>query len=163
MSNNPQEGIDWIPHNGGACPLKDEEVSVWEYTLRGGTVAKVHLRPSEFKSYWRHDKEVNDIIAYRVLKWKLGFGPQKQPNGTPVASPLTRQEGGSHYKDCKMQPVEFIHANKLNFLEGSVVKRICRHRRKNGAEDIRKAIHELELILALEYPEGTTRHPSCPD
>lgn len=79
------------------------------------------------------------------------------------SSPLTRQEGGSHYKDCKMQPVEFIHANKLNFLEGSVVKRVCRHRRKNGAEDIRKAIHELELILALEYPEDKTLHPSCPD
>jgi hypothetical protein len=80
-----------------------------------------------------------------------------------MENPLTRQEGGSHYKDCKMQPVEFIHANKLNFLEGSVVKRVCRHRRKNGAEDIRKAIHELELILALEYPEDKTLHPSCPD
>lgn len=78
-------------------------------------------------------------------------------------SPLNRQEGGSHYKDNAIQPVEFIHANKLNFLEGCVVKRICRHRRKNGAEDIRKAIHELELLLALEYPEGKIRHPSCPD
>lgn len=78
-------------------------------------------------------------------------------------NPLNRQEGGSHYKDNAIQPVEFIQANKLNFLEGCVVKRICRHRRKNGAEDIRKAIHELELLLALEYPEGKTRHPSCPD
>lgn len=81
----------------------------------------------------------------------------------PEGSPLTRQEGGSHYKDNAIQPVEFITANKLNFLEGCVVKRICRHRRKNGAEDIRKAIHELELLLALEYPESKTRHPSCPD
>jgi hypothetical protein len=32
------------------------------------------------------------------------------------------------------------------------VKRVCRHRSKNGAEDIRKAIHELELLLQLEYP-----------
>lgn len=81
----------------------------------------------------------------------------------PEGSPLTRQEGGSHYKDNAIQPVEFITANKLNFLEGCVVKRICRHRRKNGAEDIRKAIHELELLLAFEYPEGKTLHPSCPD
>ena len=64
---------------------------------------------------------------------------------------LDEQEGGDHYKDLAIQPVEFITANKLTFLEGCVVKRVCRHRSKNGAEDIRKAIHELNLILELEY------------
>jgi hypothetical protein len=62
------------------------------------------------------------------------------------------QVGGNHYKSLKIQPVEFITANKLSFLEGCVIKRVCRHRAKNGAEDIRKAIHELNLILELEYP-----------
>lgn len=81
---------------------------------------------------------------------------------TDPATPLARQEGGSHYKDCAIQPVEFIHANGLGFLEGCVIKRICRHRRKNGAEDLRKAIHELELLIALEYPIGVMRDPLCP-
>tara|TARA_R110000851_G_scaffold30569_2_gene83440 strand:+ start:605 stop:769 length:165 start_codon:yes stop_codon:yes gene_type:complete len=53
----------------------------------------------------------------------------------------------------KIQPVEFIHANNIPFLDGCVIKRVCRHRAKNGAEDIRKAIHELNLILELEYGE----------
>ena len=66
---------------------------------------------------------------------------------------LDRQEGGGHYKDFAIQPVEFITANKLSFLEGCVIKRVRRHRAKNGAEDIRKAIHELELLLELEYPQ----------
>jgi hypothetical protein len=35
-----------------------------------------------------------------------------------------------------------------------VIKRVCRHRHKGRAEDIRKAIHELELILQLEYPDA---------
>jgi len=61
------------------------------------------------------------------------------------------QEGGDHYKDMTIQPVEFILANKIQFLDGCVIKRVCRHRAKNGAEDIRKAIHELNLILELEY------------
>lgn len=64
---------------------------------------------------------------------------------------LAHQEGGNHYKILTIQPVEFITTNKLSFLEGCVIKRVCRHRSKNGAEDIRKAIHELELILQLEY------------
>ena len=68
-------------------------------------------------------------------------------------SALDDQIGGNHYRDCAIQPVEFIHANNLNFLEGCVVKRICRHRTKNKAEDIKKAIHELRLILKLEYGE----------
>lgn len=66
-------------------------------------------------------------------------------------SPLGVQVGGSHYKDLKIQPVEYIHANNIPFIEGSVVKYISRHRSKNGAEDVKKAIHFCQLILKLEY------------
>jgi hypothetical protein len=66
-------------------------------------------------------------------------------------SPLAEQVGGSHYKDFKIQPVEFIEANNLPFLEGCIIKRACRHASKNGAEDIRKLIHEARLILKLRY------------
>ena len=63
------------------------------------------------------------------------------------------QVGGNHYKDFKIMPVEYISKNKLDFLEGNIVKYISRHRNKNGAEDIRKIIHYAELILELEYGE----------
>jgi len=68
-------------------------------------------------------------------------------------SPLNKQEGGSHYKDMIIQPVEYITANRLGFLEGNVIKYITRHTAKNGAEDIRKAIHYCELILATRYKD----------
>ena len=64
---------------------------------------------------------------------------------------LTKQEGGQHYKDKAIQPIVYIHANKLGFCEGNVVKYITRHKEKNGAEDIRKVIHYCELLLELEY------------
>ena len=66
---------------------------------------------------------------------------------------FSKQEGGSHYKDMIIQPVEFITANRLGFLEGNVIKYITRHQAKNGAEDIRKAIHYCELILATRYKD----------
>lgn len=66
---------------------------------------------------------------------------------------LAVQVGGQHYKSMKIQPVEYIHANSLPFIEGSVVKYVTRHRQKNGAEDIKKAIHFLNLLLELEYKE----------
>ena len=66
---------------------------------------------------------------------------------------LDDQEGGDHYKNLVVQPVEFIHANRIPFLEGCVIKRMCRHVDKNGVEDLRKAIHEIELLLKLTYDE----------
>lgn len=67
---------------------------------------------------------------------------------------LSVQIGGSHYKDCAIQPVQFIEANNLAFLEGCVVKRLARHDKPTGKgrQDIEKAIHELQLILELRYP-----------
>ena len=71
----------------------------------------------------------------------------------PPKTALAKQEGGNHYKDMAIQPVEFITANNLGFLEGNVVKYICRHNAKNGAEDIKKAIHYCELLLQTKYGE----------
>jgi hypothetical protein len=62
-------------------------------------------------------------------------------------SALDRQEGGSHYKGYAIQPVEFIHQNDLGFLEGCVIKRLCRWQMKDGIKDLRKAIHEIELLI----------------
>ena len=67
------------------------------------------------------------------------------------AHPLDHQVGGGHYKDFKIQPIEFIQGNQLNFCEGNAIKYVCRHRNKNGAEDIKKAIHYLRMLLELEY------------
>lgn len=65
-------------------------------------------------------------------------------------SALTKQEGGSHYKDMKIQPVEFIHANNIPFIEGCIIKYASRWRDKNGISDLRKIIHFAELLIELE-------------
>jgi hypothetical protein len=64
-------------------------------------------------------------------------------------SALKRQEGGGHYKDLPMQPIVFCHANKLGGIESSVVKRMCRWQEKGGVGDLRKAIHEIEVLIEL--------------
>lgn len=63
------------------------------------------------------------------------------------------QVGGDHYRAGAIQPVEYIEANALPFLEGCVVKRVTRHARQGGKgrQDIEKAIHELQLLLELRY------------
>lgn len=66
------------------------------------------------------------------------------------ANPLSMQEGGSHYKDLKIQPIEYIHANGIPFAEGSVIKYVTRWRAKGGIKDLEKARHFLDLLIELE-------------
>ena len=67
---------------------------------------------------------------------------------------LRKQEGGTHYRKYPIQPIEYIVANGIGFLAGNVIKYATRYREKGGAEDVRKAIHYLELILEFEYPQA---------
>lgn len=65
-------------------------------------------------------------------------------------STLDRQEDGDHYKSLKIQPVEYIHANNLPFIEGSVVKYVTRWRSKGGVKDLEKARHFIDLLIELD-------------
>ena len=85
-----------------------------------------------------------------------------------MARETNGQIGGDHYKKCGIEPVEYIHANGLDFNEGSIVKYITRHRRKNGVEDIQKIKDFCDIILELDYgikrpkKENTTLVPESP-
>ena len=66
-------------------------------------------------------------------------------------SAYKKQIGGSHYKDMAIQPSQFINKNKLLFAEGNAIKYICRHAHKGGKEDLKKAIHYIEMIIERAY------------
>lgn len=85
-----------------------------------------------------------------MLKWLDCEAPNKNIKGVKMSA-LNKQEGGSHYKDLKIQPVEYITANNIPFIEGCIIKYATRHESKNGAQDIKKIIHFCELLLQLKY------------
>ena len=68
-----------------------------------------------------------------------------------IEKTTSKQIGGDHYKIYKIQPTEFIHTNSIPFIEGNVIKYILRHRSKNGIEDLKKAKHYIDLLIAFEY------------
>ena len=72
---------------------------------------------------------------------------------TQVYNPLIAQEGGGHYKDRGIQPLEYTMQNNLSFCEGNVVKYISRYKSKNGIEDLAKVIHYALLASYEEYGE----------
>lgn len=68
-----------------------------------------------------------------------------------MARETNGQVGGDHYKKCGIEPVEYIHANGLDFFRGNIVKYVTRDKDKNGAEDIWKVIDYANMILEFDY------------
>jgi hypothetical protein len=74
-----------------------------------------------------------------------------EPEPERVATALDVQVGGEHYKKFSIQPVEFIHANGIPFIEGNIIKYIVRWREKNGIKDLEKVKHYVDLLIDLEH------------
>ena len=52
------------------------------------------------------------------------------------------QIGGNHYSNMAIQPIEFI--------QGNVIKYVCRYKSKGGIEDLNKAKHCIDLLIEFE-------------
>ena len=68
-------------------------------------------------------------------------------------SQFDSQVGGDHYKKMPIQPLEFIAKNNLDFFQGNVIKYVLRYKDKNGVEDLRKAIHFIEMMIEMMEDE----------
>lgn len=60
------------------------------------------------------------------------------------------QQGGQHYKDMPIQPFEYSMANGLDPMQHTAIKYVTRFRDKGGVEDLKKAIHTIELLIEWE-------------
>ncbi len=56
----------------------------------------------------------------------------------------------AHYARFAIQPIDFIEANGLDFLQASVLKYLVRFPFKNGVEDLHKARDMLNRLIARE-------------
>ena len=117
------------------CPY----IGMVEVMLRNGNTE----RDQSTSFRWDHIGSLGDIIAWRPALPSV--------DSEKVETALSTQIGGEHYKKYAIQPAEFITKNKLGFLEGCVIKRICRYEDKNGLEDLKKAKHEIDLLIELKY------------
>ena len=88
---------------------------------------------------------------------QLSSGSDESSKETQTYNPLNAQEGGGHYKNRGIQPLEYTMKNNLSFCEGNVVKYISRYKDKNGIEDLAKVIHYALLASYEQYGEqGST-------
>jgi hypothetical protein len=97
---------------------------------------------------------MHDVVEYKLAEPKnnkqMNITMEVTPEEEEAFKALDVQVGGGHYKDLKIQPIEYIHANKLGYCEANVVKYISRWRAKGGKKDLQKAKHYIDLLIQLE-------------
>jgi len=54
-----------------------------------------------------------------------------------------------HYKQGKIEVIDFILDQQMNYLEGNIVKYISRYKHKNGIEDLKKALWYLSKLIGV--------------
>lgn len=92
-----------------------------------------------------------DCIQERIGEAQINPEPEPVTIHNPPSA-LKKQVGGNHYKNFKIQPIEYIFKNDLNFLQGNVVKYITRYNQASGRgkEDLKKIKHYIDLLIELE-------------
>lgn len=73
-----------------------------------------------------------------------------------IEAATNKQVGGSHYQ-LPIQPIEYILANGLGYCEANVVKYVSRWRNKGGVQDLKKAIHYLEMLIEQEEKDASKK------
>lgn len=74
-------------------------------------------------------------------------------SSTNQYNPLAVQQSGNHYKNGKIQPIEYSERNNLSMCQGNIVKYISRHKEKNGVDDLAKVVHYALLEALFVYGE----------
>lgn len=72
--------------------------------------------------------------------------------------PLSTEEvsNQAHYTQFPIQVIEFCQVNNLSWCASNVVKYVCRENKKNGVEDLNKALTYLACLVV--YKESGVFH-----
>ena len=135
--NNPEANVNKLAKKYKTAPS-------YVYKLRARALQQTAntLRDSE------RDAAMDTLIE--TITTRTPDGDWQVAYTVPNAGALDVQVGGDHYKKHKIQPIEYIHANNLPFIEGNIVKYITRWREKNGVKDLEKVKHYVDLLIQLE-------------
>ena len=100
------------------------------------------------------EKYLLDVIGYtyKMVEEVQQTGlldPALQPYPQIDNNPVSPQ----HYQQGNIQVLDFINDQKFTYLEGNIVKYICRYKTKNGLEDLEKADYYLSRLIELQMDE----------
>lgn len=122
-----------------------EALRIYSETTPPGT--QITITADEYGEWAKSGWVLTNGRTFAVEKKSI---PKEPAIGSVPRSPLDVQISGDHYKSLTIQPVEYIHANQIPFIEGCVIKYVSRWRNKGGLKDLEKAKHFIDLLIELE-------------
>lgn len=110
---------------------------------KAGNIYTVERHSEEIDGVWL--KETGDLLSddeFEIVE--------------PIETGLIDKQ--EHYTANGIQPIDLMRQNFSpeafqGFLEGNIIKYVLRHRRKNGVEDLRKAMTYLTWLIEEEENE----------
>jgi len=168
-NENDQENIEEIQRR---VHLSQKQKEQWRDYVDDSLKHPLDNRYSSQEGFGRDDqtniKEIlrkNDVVQDHIETENkkmtldpLGYELYNSPENILPAGvkdkrrPLEKEEvtNPKHYNERKMEPLDYIIANELDFLEGNIVKYITRYTYKGGVNDLLKARTYLEKLIERE-------------
>lgn len=131
--------------------------------LLGELGSIIHVHEETYRVAWDNGR-CNAVYKTNVgpaprripatLAEAVGLKPQGHFDPVPPTDPTKMQVGGDHYTKLKIQPMAYCMANGFDALQFTVIKYVSRFRSKNGIEDLKKARHAIDMLIAHEEKNG---------
>ena len=154
-SNVVQDHIDAELESMTNDPLGYEERNTPKSTLPVGNKDEVddqdNIRKIRVKDWKRNPlKNIHHALEERDLP--LVDDNTSREELDMLRRPFEKEEvtNPKHYNERKMEPLDYIIANELDFLEGNIIKYITRYTYKGGVNDLLKARTYLEKLIERE-------------
>lgn len=140
-------GFEWMP---SPPPVN--------FNIFGVKIVTLHYKAAkdvDFSRLYRVDSKAcietpPDFERGIISKSSPSIGQAYSLTGEADSVELRGQVGGNHYAKCAIQPIDYIMANGLDYLQGNVIKYVTRYKDKNGVEDLEKAAHYLRIMIERE-------------
>lgn len=94
-------------------------------------------------------KGVLDTSGFEQMTEQQSSSPMKQEDDTGI------KINPSHYKQGKIEVIDFILDQKMDYLTSNICKYICRWRFKDGLCDLKKAKWYLDKLIEQEEGGGS--------
>ena len=111
-----------------------------------------YLKADSVTPKWETTTTIKEIEIDDPNNWDFPVRNMLDPI-VVTSSPFEYQVGGDHYKNFKIQPIEFILANEIPWLEANALKYLCRHKQKGERQDLEKVIHYVQMAIEHYYGE----------
>jgi hypothetical protein len=137
------------------------EVGVFVEDSRNNVIEILEVGPFDYKVRYS-DGSINDLgTSYIDEVYDTIYTNQEMIDRIEMAKSINgfveekvaaseTQVAGNHYSKLKIQPMEYCLQNDLNYGQSNAIKYITRYKDKNGIEDLKKAIHCIELLIEFE-------------